>query len=201
MNTDSSHQAEEIRAELQDTPFLQQLPKQGFFEAPDGYFEKLSERLQTNIEETAAFAEEAPTLSDLPKEPFFSAPEGYFQQLPSRLRQTIESAELAPAIRRPLWRRPAVMLGMAAALTCLLLFRFWQEPSAQAERDWSEIPTRELLAMVETEAIPTELLLDVLGEESLNAFGDLKAEDISEEELSEYLENIDLEELEANWLE
>ena len=200
MNTDSPHQAEEIREELKETPFLQQLPKQGFLQAPEGYFDTLGEHLQAKITEEKNLAEEAPTLSSISREPFFSAPEGYFQQLPAQLLQQINAADSTPALRRPLWRRPAIIMGIAAAIACLLLFRFWQAPSP-SEEGWSEIPTGELLAMVETEPISTELLLDVLGEESLDTFEDLKAEEISEEELSEYLEAIDLEELEANWLE
>jgi len=200
MNTDSPHQAEEIRKELKETPLLQQLPKQSFLQAPEGYFDTLGEHLQTKIEEEKMLTEEAPTLSALSREPFFSAPEGYFQQLPGQILQQIHTADSAPVLRRPGWRRPAIIMGMAAAIACLLLFRFWQAPSP-SEGGWSEIPTGELLAMVEAEPISTELLLDVLGEESLTTFENLQAEEISEEELSEYLEAIDLEELEANWLE
>ncbi|RMG16700.1 MAG: hypothetical protein D6730_24850 [Bacteroidetes bacterium] len=154
---------------MEQAPILSSIEKKEVFEVPEGYFSELPQRLMSTEEVAGEEEETGPILSGIEKANVFRAPEGYFEQLPATI-----SAKLAgepPARIRPLWQRvrrlPAAYALSAAAVVLLLLGLFWFLPSRQ-HADWEQIPTEELLSVIETEDVDIYALAEVLGPEGLN---------------------------------
>ena len=94
---------------MNEAPALAAMGKRNPFSVPDGYFENLTEQIQTRI-----------ALSEMPKaENIFTVPENYFDKLQSRITDRIAASEPKREAKViPLWRRNIVKYASAA---CFLL--------------------------------------------------------------------------------
>ncbi|MEM7658915.1 MAG: hypothetical protein AAF399_22520 [Bacteroidota bacterium] len=197
MNPRSLNESDDDGKELSGFDHLKNVPKAPFFSAPDGYFDRLSSKLEERLEVETELQADAPTLSQLERTPFFAAPEGYFAQFSTRIMALITESEQPTASRvvRPLWKRPAFSLSLAAGIALLALV--WVGRGAETVPSLDSVSTDELIVMIEEEAIPTEMLLEYLGEESWELDQELAVPSFEEEELASYLEDLDQTELEA----
>lgn len=170
------------------------------FRTPEGYFEDFASRLRLRL---AGEDMPDPELTGLEtREQPFTTPPDYFEQLPERVQARLAAEEPAApeAPVRPLWSRvPGYTLRIAAAVAVLLvggwLLLRYARPAAPSLAD---IPTESLLAAIEAEDLPADLILEVLDADDLSQ---LRPSAVPEEMIDELLDEVDLETLEAEWLE
>ena len=134
----------------------------------------------------------------------YVAPEGYFESLPARIKASI--LDMGPAKVVSMKAKWGYASRIAASLGLLLLrsaaLRYAVEDQALV---WEDIPTENLLSLVVEENYDEHMILEVmeggndLPRESMNK--ELDVEDWSPDDLDQLLDEIDLEDLEAAWLE
>jgi hypothetical protein len=193
--------------ELQATPLLWSLKDQQEqqWEPPAGYFDQLSTQLQDRMEEEAWLAQ-APHLQCAGKRLSFQAPAGYFDQLPLRIQSRLRRS---PARVVSLWERVSYgVVAVAAALAMIWLLRSAvpdgdrpQPPAAVLA--WEDIPTAQLMAWAEASEMEPYLILEVMQEEGAGSQNlDLNPlPQLSDEALEPLLDEVEVEDLEAIWLE
>jgi hypothetical protein len=184
----------EDEALLDGAPLLRAAGRHTPFQEPEGYFESHADAWKA-LDGAPELAEYAPALARAGKGHPFAVPGGYFEALPDRIAAAVRPAE---ARVRPLWQRPALYAVLSAAAACVLLL--WALPRMTAdpfERQLAQLSTEELYRALEAEAPDEALLLEVLEEEDL-AYVDGEILDAYDElSGSEWLEEIDTEDLEA----
>ncbi|GAB4405504.1 MAG: hypothetical protein OHK0039_06570 [Bacteroidia bacterium] len=168
--------------ELQDAPLLRRLQAAPPPPVPEDYFELLPEIVMARLS-AADPLDAAPLLAQTDKSAPPAVPEGYFDTLPGRV-----MAQIAPAARvRPLWQRPtwlAAGVAVAAGLALLLLFAPWQRPASTPSL--AAIPTDALIQALHISPLETDLIVEVMDDESfdrLPGMTTLPADDLLLEEL------------------
>jgi len=182
-----------------DDPKLPPEWKEEVFGPPEGYFEAFGARLQARLQEEA----EAPDPDfdpglKLSRHDPFVAPEGYLEGFAGRLQARIRAEERS--VVRPLWGRVQAYGLRAAAAIALLLVAGWllQRYPSPATPSLAQVPTEDLLAAIEAEDLPADLILEVMDAEAVAALRPPSLEELTVEEL---LDEVDLEALETELLE
>lgn len=186
--------------ELNEAPFLGSLGKPSFFEAPEGYFDRLPGILADRLADLDPVGE-APVLREIGQKTIFQVPPGYFEALPERILSRIREEQRPGAIVRSLWSQAFVPQNMLSVAAVVLLFvlgvwvmpRSVDSPQVQAHPFTSD----ELLAMVDVEAIDTETLIEILGEESIRGLDLIGDWEMEEEEMGDLLDQMDLDDFDA----
>lgn len=197
MKAFESHQNEE----LSETPLLHSLKKSSFFEEPAGYFDQLPGILSDRLNEQDP-VEAAPVLGSLERKHIFRVPQGYFEALPGQIRKRIREQQAPRTIVRNLWAsalQPQHALSVAAVVL-LFVLGVWVMPREAAyvpQAKTQQFTSEELLAMVDVDEIDTEMLVEILGEESINGLDLLKDWDMPEEDMDDLLDQIDFDDLNA----
>ncbi len=179
--------------EWEDPEGLRSLKKHVFFKEPEGYFDRIPDILKDRLAEQDPI-ESAPLLSGLEPKVYFQAPAGYFDTFPDRIQSLIAPSPRMTIHR--LWKqaiRPQYVLSVAAVVL-LFVLGVWVMPPAQSVES-SDLTSEELLAMVDMDAFDTEMLLEILGEEAIESVGLLEEWEIPESEVSDLLNEMDLDDI------
>lgn len=185
----------EHNEELSQSPILDSLKKKGVFDAPDGYFDSLGEKMNDRIHDLEVMEKDAPTLAKLDKTPFFQVPEGYFDGLGAEVSARLGDEEEVQKGKRnilPLLRKPYLWVSVAAAFALLITVNIWPQTATPTLDD---LTNEELLAMIRIEEYDTQMLIESLGEESLEDIPVLDEVDLSEDEIGELLDDLDVADL------
>lgn len=179
--------------EWEDPEGLRSLKKNAFFKEPEGYFDRIPDILRDRLAEQDPI-ESAPLLSGLELKAYFQEPAGYFDTFPDRMQSLIAPSPRMTIHR--LWKQalqPRHSLSVAAVLL-LFVLGVWVMPPAQSVES-SDLTSEELLAMVDMDAFDTEMLLEILGEEAIESVGLLEEWEIPESEVSDLLNEMDLDDI------
>ncbi|MEO1451057.1 MAG: hypothetical protein AAFV07_16120 [Bacteroidota bacterium] len=171
------------------------------FKAPEGYFTDFSARLQARIQVEAQPETSDPILSQGNRGNIYQAPEGYFSRFPDKIMALIRQAESATKIRSLNWyERPAVQWAVAATITLFVVVGIGlsQRPTNAGFDDFS---TDELLAMVESEQVETDLIMEIMDPLDIPGSPEAEINVQDQEDIEAILEEVDIEDLEAVLLE
>lgn len=161
---EQKHPFDAWKEELKDAPTLRNLKRVSIFQPPAGYFDQLTDQIQQKLEKSAKEVD-ASLLDQLSKDNVFRVPPLYFEELPHRLHQVVDHIPVKPRSTSFRKLRPGFTLAIAASISLLLIIGLWMRPSSDASLQLKDIPVEELMAELEWEQIPTETLVEVIGEE------------------------------------
>lgn len=194
---------DEHKKEPEEAPFLKSIPKKNIFQTPEGYFEDQEKFWEEIAQEDSPHT---PVLDEVEKKNVFSVPEGYFQQNEQKILSAIspeENHHSGSDKIKPLFYRPRVMTGMAAAVALLISLGIWMNQFGSAEPDsekyLAQVSTEALINHIDIAALDMDMILDVVGDESLNfeyeeEVFDAETED---EDISAILNEMDAADLES----
>ena len=207
--------SEKYMNELEDAPFLRKLKAtQGNPAPPDGYFSKLQQQLQAQIEDEQFLATEAPHLhayrDQLAPD---SPPAGYFETLPQRVSAKIRQENARSGEVRPLFQRTSFLqmrygLGIAAAIALLIFIGIRQVsptiPPAEMALSISDsldlLSTDDLLAALDYESMESEEWASLLSAGEEEEFFSLDPPILQDPAVQELLEEIDWSEVDLEEL-
>ena len=149
------------------------IPKSNGLKVPENYFDELEERLFENLD------------SELPEDTGFKVPDSYFKNF-----------EVKPEIHREnkviqlFKRNRSRIIGLAVAASILLLFSIFPIFNNSNSLDFDSLSDNDMESWLElnSDEINSFELADIIDDEDLYA-----AEMISEEDISDYLIQTDLE--------
>lgn len=189
----------------EEAPLLASIERESADEAPEGYFDDLPSTIMAKIaalSEEEEWEAEAPTLAAIDKTEKDDVPEGYFDELPQKVLDRIDQEKgkkTAPGRNRMM-----IWFSAAAAIILLLTVGYFtlststpQESEIFAEVE--QLTEDEILNAIEMGEISDDEILELMGDQALASLS--FTQEISDEDLEPYLEDIDLEDLDFNNLD
>ena len=176
-------------------------------EVPEGYFESLPAKLMSRISglkdeqdsegEAASFLDgiEKPEMED-------EAPEGYFEELPSRVLDRIRKDAPQNPKRSVFSRRVIFSIAASLALLLSLTWLFFRNPSPEEAGIYAQVEQlteEEILNAIEMGELSDDEILEVMGDQALASLS--FTQEISDQDLEPYLEDIDLNDLDLSDLD
>ncbi len=190
----------EEREVMDEHPNLRNIKKGVPFKLPPKYFEELREkvflRLQAENVSDRDLLEETPLLASIEKREVFEAPTDYFDRLVGQIKDQKSGSRLLPFRNASLrLLQPTYFLSIAAVII-VLLGLFWFLPGETSVEEWGNIQTEELFVMVENQDVDEYAMAELLGVEGLQEVGwSLLDMEMSQEEISKIVEELDLSDL------
>ncbi|TAE60349.1 MAG: hypothetical protein EAZ89_01590 [Bacteroidetes bacterium] len=187
----------EAMEDPEESALLRSIARKEPYEAPEGYFEGLENRIFSLIDEADPLSA-APILSSIPKNSSFTVPEGYFEAFPERMTRLVRQETTGSRVRK-LWQsRTQVWFsaGMAAAISLLIMYAavsFGKNDPAGLEG----IPTEDLMAAADVEHMDLDLLTEGMDENDLNRLRQRMRYPITEDEYTTLLNHLDAEDFES----
>lgn len=141
---------------------LNDIPKSENFRTPEGYFDRLTERIESRIEGRVS---ESSPLQQISKESVFKTPDAYFDQLPLRIQQRLEKKKSAASWMMPWSWSPALKLAVATLVIGFGAWFYFQpgEPGSNLEAQLTEVASEHLLAFLEDSDVNEAEVLEAAG--------------------------------------
>ncbi|WNJ19322.1 hypothetical protein [Pontibacter sp. G13] len=198
---DLHHQHNNQDPEISEGSVLGSLRKQHVFQQPEGYMAQMRQRM-LDMAEDDLLMQEAPLLSSVSKQSIFKIPEGYFEGLHTAWKAKIKPTTGQVAKILPMnghWAS-VVWMSAAAAITLFLMVIVPHE-STQSDLDWESIDTETLYSSLEEEwTSDADLIYEWVDESALASVSTLDLSDLelTDEELSNLMDEIDLNDLQES---
>jgi hypothetical protein len=171
---------EHLSNQLNSQIKIEELAHSNAFETPAGYFESLSENINSAI-----FLE---SLKEENASEGFSVPAGYFEHLSQKINKRTEVKKSASKVVRLRFIQYAAAACITIAIGAGLYLNNFYSATRSAEKAISEIPDEEIINYLQmhSDAADTPLILEHL--HATDADGQSAGGDLTEEELQHFLD-------------